>query len=978
MIRTRLTTAAAAAAALALVAATLFFGAGAAQAEIINTPVITTANGNTVDQTPLILGTVDDLNGRDLTVQVEVTNSGGTSNYCSVPLATSGTPTLGVLWGCAGTALPYGTNTFTASVWEDFEPGVITGPSTAVVLTIGGTQPAVLSSPAPGAVTADATPTFSGTGPSLGLLDVNDGAGTTFCLANVDAAGNWSCTTSPARPAAVYPAVRADPTRIDGSPDGGTTPQSLEITVPPAPVVNQTFSPWTTSATLRGVSGTKDADVDYLQVYVSPDGLTWTPYCQTDATEAALGSTIWFCSTPFGSLTLGTNYIGALARSEEAGTFSVQGPSITIERVTAPTIVAPANALYTSDTTPTFSGASASGTNFVVWDAGSEGMYCSGAIVAGAYSCTAADLPDGEYGYFVEVTPGDGIRSTSRTFTVDTVAPAAPIITAPGGRTTSTHPTVAGTAEPFATITLYRNWAPAACLGGPVVANATGAWSCSTTAILTVGTTYGFAAVQTDRAGNASSAGIPSPQRYVTIVAPTVVPPPPAPTWTFDFGLDGDEFEPGDTTRVTGSGLPVDSHIDIEFHSDPVLLASTVVGPDGTFAVVVTIPEDADLGEHNLVVVVTPPSASASTWQQPVTVRAPAAPVDAVIATDGVGGSGVDRTDPAAPSSLTSSLDTFLDIMRDPSLLAGAALAGLALLLLVAFPAELLNSTLSEQYSRFSRRIPKAPWLGRFTDWLERSPFLAAIAVTVAAAVIFGFADPGFGFEVTSLRVVLACAIALFIVGYLASWIAGRLIDRRWQLGSVMELKPLGLVLAALGVLASRLLDFSPGFLIGLLIGIGLVGRTTAAQQAKATLVQAGVVFALALVGWIGYSILSATVPPDSFAVTLAFDTLAAVTTEGLTALFIGLLPLKFLDGAAIFAHSKVVWAVSYAVVAAAFVLVVIPSAWGQPDGSLWLWVAVVGGFAFVAIGVYLYFRFVAKPIHDEDADEPALERAAG
>jgi hypothetical protein len=192
----------------------------------------------------------------------------------------------------------------------------------------------------------------------------------------------------------------------------------------------------------------------------------------------------------------------------------------------------------------------------------------------------------------------------------------------------------------------------------------------------------------------------------------------------------------------------------------------------------------------------------------------------------------------------------------------------------------------------------------------------------------------------------------------------------------VIEIKPLGIILAIVGVALSRVLEFSPGFLIGLLIGIGLVGRTTAAQQAKATLVQAGVVFGLALLGWVGYSILSATTAPDSFATALAFDTMVAVTTEGLTALFIGLLPFKFLDGAALFAHSKVVWAAAYAVVAASFVLIVIPSAWGDPGGSLWLWVAVVGGFAVVAVGVYLYFRFLAKPIDDddEDAEEPVLE----
>lgn len=968
MIRTR---AAAAAAVLALVATSVFLGAGAAQAEVIDPPVITTVDGNTVDETPLILGTVDNPNARDLTVQVLVTNGGGTSNYCQQAIPYFSAPT-GEVWGCSGTPVPLGANTFTAVVWEDFEPGAVSASSNAAVLTVGGTQPAAIAAPTPGAVMSDATPDFSGTGPSLGLIDVNNGAGTSYCVTGVDLAGNWACSATAPLPSAVYN-VQADPTWIDGTPQPGTVPQTLQVVPPPAPTVDQLFSPWVTSSASRSMQGTKDADANYVQVYISPDGGTWTPYCQATGTEAPLGATTWYCPSPFGSLTMGTNFVAAYAFNE-ASAFSPQSASITIDRVLPPTISAPANGLYTSDNTPTFSGASASGTSVTVWNSNGEDVLCSGPIAAGEYTCTSAPLPDGVYSAFVEANPGEGVFSTTRTFTVDTFA-AAPTITAPGGSTTSTHPTVSGNAEPFATVVLYRDGAPAACLGGTSVANSAGAWSCATTTILTVGKTYGFSAVQTDRAGNVSSAGIPAPQRYVEILGPTGT--LPAEPWTFDFGLDGDEFEPGDSTRVTGAGLPVGANVDIEFHSDPVLLATTVVEPDGTFAAVVTIPEDADEGEHHFVVVVTPIDAPPSTQQHAVTVRAPAAPVDQG---DGESeetgnGPGVDRTDPAAPSSLTASLDTFADILRNPLVVGGAALAGLALLLFVAFPAELLNSTLSEQYSRFSRRIPKAPWLDRFTDWLETTPLFGAIAVTVVAAVIFGFADPGFGFEVTSMRVVLACAIALFIVGYLASWIAGRFLERSWQLGSVMELKPLGLVLAVIGVVLSRILEFSPGFLIGLLIGIGLVGRTTAAQQAKATLVQSAVVFALALLGWIGYSALSATTAPDSFAVALAFDTLAAVTTEGLTALFIGLLPFRFLDGAALFAHSKVVWAASYAVVAASFVLIVIPSAWGEPNGSLWLWVAVVGGFAVVALAIYLYFRFVAKPI-DDDEDEVDAEGA--
>ena len=115
--------------------------------------MITTGSLNSIDTTPWIDGTVDNPNGQDLTVRVSVSNSNGTSAYCqfSIPYtsATEDEP-----WTCEGAALPFGENTFTAVVWEDFEPLEVSDVSNSAVVTIGGTQGVVLASPLPGAVTA--------------------------------------------------------------------------------------------------------------------------------------------------------------------------------------------------------------------------------------------------------------------------------------------------------------------------------------------------------------------------------------------------------------------------------------------------------------------------------------------------------------------------------------------------------------------------------------------------------------------------------------------------------------------------------------------------------------------------------------------------------------------------------------------------------------------------------------------------------
>jgi hypothetical protein len=965
---------AAAAAAVLLIGVSVFGVTLSASAGPLTAPVLDLPlGGPDSDDQPQAEGTIV-AEGVDIDVTVTVVNSLGTSTYCTDTVLAGQ-----VDFSCVGAVLPYGDNTFTAtSAYTLGMPDALPSPvSNAVVYEHYGMQP-VLFAVTPPAADSDATPTFSGTGPSLGTVDARSGI-SILCSTTVAADGTWSCDAAPALALGPYGSINARGIDMGG---GVTNDFAADFTVvaPNAPTIDPLVPYQTVSSNQPSIQGNKDAGVTSIVVEVAdnPGFVGASVYCTP---PAGGGATVWFCPSPSGVLpTLGTNYLRATGSSENGAT-SPAGASTTATLVDPPTITSHVDGAFTSDNTPTFAGSSTAVD--VDLQVTGIGVVCNGVVTPGdTWTCTpAAPIGDGSYLVRPIANYPDLIYGLQQTITIDTVAPAGPVITGPGPTTTNPNPVISGSAEPFATITVYRDGLPAACQGGPVTADAVGAWSCTSTATLAVGGTFDYGAVQVDRAGNASMAGVPPTQLSVTIV-PAAAPVPAATTpplvfqaWTFQFAAAGSEFEPGDTTRLTGAGLPPGALVDVEFHSTPVKVGSTTVAPDGSFDILVRIPEDAEPGEHRFVVLVTPVEGLPSTQEQAVTVVLPTKSLEvaadaAAAAESDSGGSGVDRSDPAAASGLTGSIQTIGSILANPVIIGTAALSGFALLLLVAFPAELLNSTLSEQYQRFSRRVPKLTALERFTNWLERVPWLGGLAITAVAAFIFGFADPGFGFDLTSLRVVLACAIALFIVGYLASSIAGVIIRGRWSLATTMELKPLGLVLTIAGVVLSRLLDFSPGFLIGLLLGIGLVGRTTVGDRARATLVQAGVVFALAILGWVGYSILMAVGDPDGFAQALALDTMVAITTEGLTALFIGLLPFRLLDGAAVFAHSKLVWAAAYTVAAAAFVLIVVPSAWGEFDGSLWLWIAVVGGFAIIAVAIYLYFRFVASPVDDGEEEQ--------
>ena len=89
--------------------------------------------------------------------------------------------------------------------------------------------------------------------------------------------------------------------------------------------------------------------------------------------------------------------------------------------------------------------------------------------------------------------------------------------------------------------------------------------------------------------------------------------------------------------------------------------------------------------------------------------------------------------------------------------------------------------------------------------------------------------------------------------------------------------------------------------------------------------------------------------------------------------LLVELLPFHLLEGERLYRKSKVLWGAIYTVLLAVFLLAVVPweGNWRELGESFWPWFAVVAGFGAVCVGIYLYFRFVAPPLHDESGHDP-------
>ncbi len=463
-------------------------------------------------------------------------------------------------------------------------------------------------------------------------------------------------------------------------------------------------------------------------------------------------------------------------------------------------------------------------------------------------------------------------------------------------------------------------------------------------------------------------------------------------TWAFTvLGIDLGNVHPGDHFTVTGTELPPGATVSGELHSAAVPVGSATVANDGSFALPITVPLDFEPGPHELVLTLTEPGGASVAAQQPLTVVS--ATADSISepspAPDAQGSQGSHTsTDPLGSDSagggsniLTHGLDSIADVLAHPAKVPAAIEIGLVLLIFAVLPGHLLNATLAEQYERFRRRVPRGrrhvpAWWKQLHAAIQRAPFLAGLALTTATALLFGFADPRFGFSLASLRLFLGLAIALAVVSYLTNAIVGRVMRGRWKVDVEVSLRPLGLILTVVGVVVSRVLDFSPGFLIGLVLGLVINEKQLAKHAWRAVLLRTSILLGLALLAWLGFSLFDSQQEGGSFGSELAVETLVAITTEAVVGLLVELLPLRLLQGEKLYQKSKALWGALYLVTVFIFVVAVVPweGNWAELGNSLWTWIGIVVGFGILATGTYIYFRLrthdEVEHHLDEDEDE--------
>ncbi len=320
--------------------------------------------------------------------------------------------------------------------------------------------------------------------------------------------------------------------------------------------------------------------------------------------------------------------------------------------------------------------------------------------------------------------------------------------------------------------------------------------------------------------------------------------------------------------------------------------------------------------------------------------------------------------DAGTPEStpFADAVPTVAEVSTDPIVvLQSAALAAL-LVFLMPFPSQLFNSTLESHEDEVRRwfrldRIGSA--IGSIGAFWASWPGVALF--TLLAAVLYGFLDPGFGLDLGSLATFLGMLFGIVLVTA-AFAIPVVLAHRRHGDRPSLKVVPVSLLIGVACVLLSRLTDFQPGYLYGLLIGLAFARELSAAEEGRATAIGAALMLAVAFGAWLA---LSALPDGEAFGLVVARTALAALMVAGLEGVVFGLLPMRFLPGEPLYVWNRLLWGGLLIIGAFAFFHILINPASGYLSDSsrtpLFTVVVLLLGFSFVSVAFWAWFRFRAS-----------------
>ena len=330
---------------------------------------------------------------------------------------------------------------------------------------------------------------------------------------------------------------------------------------------------------------------------------------------------------------------------------------------------------------------------------------------------------------------------------------------------------------------------------------------------------------------------------------------------------------------------------------------------------------------------------------------------------------------------IAQSIPTISAISLKPKHLAENAGIAVMLLLLVALPAELFNSTLQAHNDRITRSkglIRK--FASNLEEKLNRLGNLSVMIILSAiGAILSCLVDPTFGFNRSSLAEVMGyfgtILITIGVTQLARSWY----VERRFSKPSKLKTYPIGIMIALVLVIFSRIAHFEPGYVFGIFAALAFRVEPTQREEGKSVAMASIWLMLVALATWLIWIPLKHHVDSGhtSFFLLVADSMFATIWICALQSLLFGLVPIKYLDGECVVKWSKKAWLAIYGVVIFVFVETVMhPTSTGYGANShanLLSMLYLFFGFTIVAVVFWSYFRVrYGKESENEDSSEPA------
>jgi DNA-binding beta-propeller fold protein YncE len=262
--------------------------------------------------------------------------------------------------------------------------------------------------------------------------------------------------------------------------------------------------------------------------------------------------------------------------------------------------------------------------------------------------------------------------------------------------------------------------------------------------------------------------------------------------------------------------------------------------------------------------------------------------------------------DSDGPSTIATSLPTPVQAFGSAAAVVAGAGIALGAILFITFPAQLFNLTFQENYADI-RDWLRRRWPSRLrmrttqTDSRGASARrLGFTAVLLLGALLGGLLDPNFGLSIATVYTYIGIVLAMCVGMAVPAVVTGayhrfRRDDTSWTVHAL----PVGLVVAAGCVLVSRLTQFEPGYLYGLICGIAFtvtLSKRTKGHIIALTSLATLFVSVVCWIAWVPINGLATHFHPF-FGLVILDDLLASVFVGGLVGCTITLLPLRFLPG---------------------------------------------------------------------------------